>query len=386
MAAANFRALWAILWFLLVYQLGIGRKLAAVLPRPPRRWSPAAVALISPPLIVWGLFCAGLAIFGGAQADSTANPGMETLFLSFPVRDDGGGGPADRDRPDDPVRPAPFFLPAGLMVAAALRADLDVQRQAVALADRRAGHGLRILHDAAQAALVAGPDRDGVLGCAGGGDRHRLEGQPDYERSFTGFANSSAISKSRRSSRASTSPTTRDDGGGHDLRDRRIRRLPADDGHGSRQVGLRLRRELHPRVFDVHPPDRLAEQAALRPRQWVNAWIAGSEMERDEDFTGPAIGILGATQLNGGAIGTLIVLACVALAAPHGLRVLPALCGRSLGSVLVVDHLLQRLVHGRQRRSARLVLLQLGFTTFPIVILMWWGSKLGGSGRGRAPS
>ena len=46
--------------------------------------------------------------------------------------------------------------------------------------------------------------------------------------------------------------------------------------------------------------------------QWVSAWIAGSEMERDEDFTGPAIGILGATQLNGGAIGTLIVLACVA--------------------------------------------------------------------------
>ena len=42
--------------------------------------------------------------------------------------------------------------------------------------------------------------------------------------------------------------------------------------------------------------------------QWVNAWIAGSELERDEDFTGPAIGILGATQLNGGAIGTLIVL------------------------------------------------------------------------------
>ena len=45
----------------------------------------------------------------------------------------------------------------------------------------------------------------------------------------------------------------------------------------------------------------------------MNAWIAGSELERDEDFTGPAIGILGATQLNGGAVGTLIVLGCVAL-------------------------------------------------------------------------
>ena len=41
--------------------------------------------------------------------------------------------------------------------------------------------------------------------------------------------------------------------------------------------------------------------------------MAGSEMERADDFTGPAIGILGATQLNGGVLGTLIVLACVAL-------------------------------------------------------------------------
>ena len=43
--------------------------------------------------------------------------------------------------------------------------------------------------------------------------------------------------------------------------------------------------------------------------KWIAAWIAGSEIKRDEDFTGPAIGILGATQLNGGAVGTLIVLA-----------------------------------------------------------------------------
>jgi hypothetical protein len=47
--------------------------------------------------------------------------------------------------------------------------------------------------------------------------------------------------------------------------------------------------------------------------QWIDAWIAGSEMERDLDFTGPAIGILGAAQLNGGAIGTIIVLACLAV-------------------------------------------------------------------------
>ena len=43
------------------------------------------------------------------------------------------------------------------------------------------------------------------------------------------------------------------------------------------------------------------------------------------DFTGPAIGILGATQLNGGAVGTAIVLAVARPPAPDGLRVFPAL-------------------------------------------------------------
>jgi hypothetical protein len=47
-------------------------------------------------------------------------------------------------------------------------------------------------------------------------------------------------------------------------------------------------------------------------QQWINAWIAGSEMNRDDDFTSPAVGILGATQLNGGAVATLIVLAVIA--------------------------------------------------------------------------
>ena len=37
--------------------------------------------------------------------------------------------------------------------------------------------------------------------------------------------------------------------------------------------------------------------------KWISAWMAGSEMERSEDFAGPAIGILGATQLNGGTLG-----------------------------------------------------------------------------------
>ncbi|HEV3163600.1 MAG TPA: hypothetical protein VGZ22_06130, partial [Isosphaeraceae bacterium] len=40
--------------------------------------------------------------------------------------------------------------------------------------------------------------------------------------------------------------------------------------------------------------------------------IAGSEFPREISFTGPAISVLGATQLNGGAWATLIVLALLA--------------------------------------------------------------------------
>jgi hypothetical protein len=68
------------------------------------------------------------------------------------------------------------------------------------------------------------------------------------------------------------------------------------------------------RVISTYIPRLIWPSKPLFGRsQWIGAWMAGSELERDEDFTGPAIGILGATQLNGGALGTLLVLGCVAV-------------------------------------------------------------------------
>jgi len=80
--AANFRALWALVWFLAVYHLGIGRKLAWLLPLPPRRWSATQVALISPPLVLWGLYCAGMLLRRGG-GDMAYSP-EESLIRSFP--------------------------------------------------------------------------------------------------------------------------------------------------------------------------------------------------------------------------------------------------------------------------------------------------------------
>ncbi len=105
------------------------------------------------------------------------------------------------------------------------------------------------------------------------------------------------------------------------------------------------------------------------------AWIAGSEMERDEDFTGPAIGILGATQLNGGAVGTLIVLGCVALllrvsyeyfrlyADVPWVQFWWAITYYNAWFMVVNDDPMVWFYYNW------------GFTTFPIVVCLWWACK-----------
>ena len=86
------------------------------------------------------------------------------------------------------------------------------------------------------------------------------------------------------------------------------------------------------RLFSTYIPRIVWPNKPLYGReQWVNAWIAGSEFKRESDFTGPAIGILGATQLNGGAVGTFIVLGVLALLLRIGLRLLPPLQDSPLG-------------------------------------------------------
>ena len=184
-------------------------------------------------------------------------------------------------------------------------------------------------------------------------------GNLDYERSFTGFMNylgDFKVSKILESLNVSkgedddenVSHETTEYGGFLLMMDT----VPQKSGfdYGKNYI----------RVFSTFIPRILWPGKPLYGRaQWVSAWMAGSELERDEDFTGPAIGILGATQLNGGAVATLIVLACVALASAAAYEYFrPRRC--TLGPVLVVDHLLQLLVHGGRRRSDDLVLLQLG--------------------------
>ena len=109
--AANFRALWAVLWFLAVYH---SRGSAGGSPRrcPGRRAAGRRPGRrhLAPPLVLWGLFCAGVMIKGGLQAAGD-DLGRGSAAPLVPVRDDGRGDPADRDGPV-PVR-VPAALPPG---------------------------------------------------------------------------------------------------------------------------------------------------------------------------------------------------------------------------------------------------------------------------------
>ena len=124
------------------------------LPRPPGNWSPTVAAMLSPLLVVWGLFCAGVMIKGGIQA-AEATSAEESLLRSFPfVMMVAAVMLIVTGRTQSASRP--LFVAAGLMVAAVLCRDLDVQRQAISRPDRRALHGLCTLHLAREAALLAG--------------------------------------------------------------------------------------------------------------------------------------------------------------------------------------------------------------------------------------
>ena len=109
MTAANFRALWAIIWFLAVYHLGAGRAIAPALPRPPRRWYPIFAATPAPPLVAWGLFCAGSHDQGADQQAAETASARSFAAQVVPLRDDGRRHHADRDG-SAPVRvPVAFF-------------------------------------------------------------------------------------------------------------------------------------------------------------------------------------------------------------------------------------------------------------------------------------
>jgi hypothetical protein len=380
-AAANFRAFWAIAWFLLVYMLGIGRRTAAVLPSPPRRWSPLAVGIMSPPLVLWGLYCSGLFMSGGFQTTEGLS-GEELLFLSFPfvmivaaVMLIVTGRTAQMRHP--------YFLMAGLLAGTVYvfiwMYNGKRSHSLIGILATVCAFYLTRVKRPSWPVLISTAVSGALVVAVALGWRETRE----YERSFAGFAHYVGDFKLEK---VLVSLNMKDDEQTEDMKTYETTEyggfllmmdtVPAKSEYDYGESYLRVFSTFIPRI--VWPSKPLYGR-----RQWVNAWIAGSDMERAEDFSGPAIGILGATQLNGGWIGTLIVLACLALVLRTGyeyLQLYPdvpwvqfwwAITYYNAWFMVVNDDPMIWFYYNW------------GFTTMPIVAVLWIVSKWSGSGAER---
>lgn len=304
--AANFRALWALLWFLAVYHFGPGRAFARSLPAAPREWSTLAACALAPVLFVWGMYCTSLM----GEPPTTAE---DALLRSFPfvMMVSAVLLIVTGRRLEAPNRP---LLLAGLAIA--------MLYILIWMFNGKRSHSLIGVLATVCAFYIARLKRPswtvlavtaflGVLVVALAID---WRGNQNYDRSFSGFSQylgdfeisriliSMNVTEDENQEEAE-SHETKEYGGFLLMLDTVPERSEYDYGQN------------YLRTFSTYIPRLVWPNKPLYGRkQWIDAWIAGSELDRSDNFTSPAIGILGATQLNGGALGTLIVLGVVAMA------------------------------------------------------------------------
>jgi hypothetical protein len=308
-AAANWRSLWALCWFLVVYHLNVGRLVAPVLPRPPRAWSPVVVTVLSPPMILWGLYCCGVLIQSGGEGAAPTSP-EAALLGSFPfVMMVAANLMIVTGR--NLRAPRPIFLVLGVVVAAfyVIIWTFNGKRSpslVAVLTTLCALYVTRLKRPSWPVLLSTAFTGALVVAVAIGWRSDR-----DHPRTAAGFVSFLAdfrVSRILESLNVSDGEEEdrwtyeSEEYGGFLLM---MDTVPdkSDYDYGANYI----------RVFSTFIPRIIWDDKPLYGRKaWINAWIAGSEMEREEDFAGPAIGLMGATQLNGGAVGTFIVVAAVA--------------------------------------------------------------------------
>jgi hypothetical protein len=371
--AANSRALWALVWFLAVYHLGVSRWLATQLPSPPQHWSGLLVTGVSPVLILWGLYCAGVVISHGLQGLDNLSP-EESLLRSFPfVMMVAAILLIVTGRL--PGAPQPLLFPVGLLVATAYIAIWMFNGKRShsligVLATVCACYITRLKRPSWPVLLATSFSGVLVVALAIG-----WRNNGNYEFSVAGFTQyvgdfkmakilESLNMEEQEDPFETISHETTEYGGFLLMMD--IVPMKSSYDYGSNYV--RVISTFIPRI--VWPTKPLFGRA-----EWVGAWIAGSELPRDEDFTGPAIGILGATQLNGGAVGTCIVLACTAFllrTAYEYFQLYPhipwvqfwwSITFFNAWFMVVGDDALTWFYYNW------------GFSALPVVLLMWWGNR-----------
>lgn len=307
---ANLRALWGLLWFLFVYYCGISKRVARRLPAAPAAWSSGLITTLAPLMVIWGLICSGITLRN--QEEMSAE---ETLFRQFPLMMLVAGIlliVTGRQR----NKPQPLITAAGLAVTIAycliwmFNAKRSHSMYAVLTGvaafylPRMRRPSLPMLTATALACML-------VVSLALG-----WRGTTRYEQSWSGFAqyvrdfepksilvNLNLLEPEQADGERKEEPSKETEEYGAYLLMMAVvpDRSPYDYGAS------------YLRVFTTYIPRIIWRDKPLYGRsEWIAAWIEGSEFSRDATFTGPAIGILGATQLNGGALATLIVLGLLA--------------------------------------------------------------------------
>jgi hypothetical protein len=308
--AANFRALWALIWFLTVYHLGVGPRLAPLLPKPPRGWSCTLVTAISPVLVLWGLYCAGVTLRTSQGSESVS--AEMSLLQSFPFVMVVAAILLIITARTSPLLHN-VFLTSGLLVSFAYISiwmfNGKRSHSLIGVLSTVCAFYISRQRRPSWPILVATSFAGALVVALAIGWRNNAT----YERSFSGFTQYLAEFNPEKILQSLNIEDSEDDmayktyeteeiGGFLLMMDT----VPEKSGYDYGANYLRTFSTMIPRILWPSKP-------LFGREQWIAAWIAGSELERDEDFTSPSIGLLGATQLNGGAVGTLVVVACVAI-------------------------------------------------------------------------
>lgn len=375
-AAANLRSFWAIAWFLVVYFCAPSRVMARCLPKPPEKWSSALVGLLCPVLMAWGLFCAVMVFrLTTGEAELSAEG---AIAISFPL----------------------LLLVAGILLIVTGR---HVQRPEVLVAgvgvvclymliwmfNGKRSHSLIAVLTGVCAFYITKQKRPSfpvliataILGASAVGVAiswryytQRAESKVTFGDFFAFIAafDTDAILESINIKEHSVNI----EGASHETEEwgaylLMLDTVPTRSDYDYGAPYLRLFTTFIPRI--VWPSKPLPGR-----EKWIEAWIAGSELERDMTFTGPAIGILGAAQLNGGAIGTLLVIGGVAFVLRSGYEyfrlhsTVPwvqfwwTLTYYNAWFCTVADDPLNWFYYNY------------GFTTMPTMVLLWFANKFSG--------
>jgi hypothetical protein len=311
---ANFRAFWALAWMLAVYWLGPAKLLARLLPSPPTSWSTGPIKLVCPLLIVWGLVCAGV-ISRGADESGSASA-EAAIFLSFPsVMLIAGAAMIVTGR--QPSTPRPAFTAAGIATVSLYMLiwmfNGKRSHSLIAVLTGVCSFYLPRLKRPSFPVLVltacAGMLAVGIsIGWRFYANANKTHGSYSKFVDFVATFDPETILQSinmkdkDQTGNGMGSHETEEIGGFLLMMD--TVPLKSDYDYGASYL----------RIFSTYIPRIVWQDKPYYGRdQWIAAWVAGSELKREANFTGPSIGVMGATQLNGGAWGTFIVMGVIGL-------------------------------------------------------------------------